>query len=66
MDRITDVKYPKWEVVQSAPDRVNIFCYIHDTRLCQIFGRMTIISTEQNYKACCDVKTGNTYITYTV
>ena len=31
----TDVKYPKWEVVLDAPDRVNIPCLMHDTRLCQ-------------------------------
>ena len=31
----TDVKYPKWEVVQGAPDRVNIPCLMHGTRLCQ-------------------------------
>ena len=27
--------YPKWGVVLGAPDRVNIPCLMHDTRLCQ-------------------------------
>ena len=31
----TDVKYPKWEVVQGASDRVNIPCPMHGTHLCQ-------------------------------
>ena len=26
----TDVKYPKWEVVLGAPDRVNMPCLMHD------------------------------------
>ena len=31
----------KWEVVLGAPDRVNIPCLMHDTRLCQIDVKMT-------------------------
>ena len=31
MDRC---KISKWEVVKGAPDRVNIPCLMHDTRLC--------------------------------
>ena len=31
----TDVKYLKWEVVLGDPDRVNIPCLMHDTRLRQ-------------------------------
>ena len=31
----TRCKYPKWEVVLGATDRVNIPCLMHDTRLCQ-------------------------------
>ena len=31
----TDMNYPKWELVLGAPDRVNIPCLMHDTRLCQ-------------------------------
>ena len=33
--------YPKWEVVLGAPDRVNIPCLMHDTRLCQFDVKMT-------------------------
>ena len=32
----TDVKYPKWEVVLGAPDKVNIPCLMHDTCLFQL------------------------------
>ena len=32
----TDVEYPNWEVALGVPDRVNIPCLMHDTRLCQI------------------------------
>ena len=31
----TNCQYPKREVVLGAPDRVNILCLMHDTRLCQ-------------------------------
>ena len=31
-----DVKNLKWEVVLRPPDKVNIPCLMHDTRLCQI------------------------------
>ena len=31
--KATDVKYPKWEEVLGAPDRVNIPFLIHDTSL---------------------------------
>ena len=31
MDRF---KISKWEVVLGAPDKVNIPCLMHDTRLC--------------------------------
>ena len=31
----------KWEVVLGAPDRVNIPCLMHDTRLCQLDVKMT-------------------------
>ena len=37
----TRCKYLKWEVVLAAPDRVNIPCPMHDTRLCQIDVKMT-------------------------
>ena len=30
-----------WEVVLGAPDRVNIPCLMHDTRLCQLDVKMT-------------------------
>ena len=30
-----------WEVVLDAPDRVNIPCLMHDTRLCQLDVKMT-------------------------
>ena len=36
-----DVYYPKWAVVLGAPDRVNIPCPMHDTRLCQLDVTMT-------------------------
>ena len=36
-------QYPN-EVVLGAPDRVNIPCPMHDTRLCQLDAKMT--STE--------------------
>ena len=39
MDRC---KISKWEVVLGAPDRVNIPCTMHDTRLCQSDIQMTI------------------------
>ena len=57
-----DVNYPKWIVVLGAPDRVNITCLMHGTRLYRIAVKMT--STERNYKACCDAKTGlnNIYV----
>ena len=32
----------KWEVVLGAPDRVNILCLMHDTRLSQFEVKMTI------------------------
>ena len=32
---------PIWEVVTGAPDRVNIPCLMHDTRLCQLDVKMT-------------------------
>ena len=35
------MKLSKWEVVQGAPDRVNIPCLMHDTHLCQIDVKMT-------------------------
>ena len=38
MDRF---KLAKWEVVLGAPDRVNIPCLMHDTRLSQIDVKMT-------------------------
>ena len=38
MDRC---KISQWEVVLGAPDRVNIPCLIHDTRLCQYEVKMT-------------------------
>ena len=38
MDRL---KLSKWEVVLGAPDRVNIPCLFHDTRLCQLDVKMT-------------------------
>ena len=38
MDRC---KLSKWEVVLGAPDRVNIPCLVHDTRLCQINVKIT-------------------------
>ena len=50
-------KRSEWEVVLGAPDRVNIACVMHDTRLCQIYVKMT--STELKrclYKTCRDVK----------
>ena len=50
----TRCKYPKWEVVPGAPDRVNIPCPVHDTSLCQLGVEMTT-STEPNrykYKTC--------------
>ena len=31
---------PKWEVVLGAPERVNIPCPMHDTRLCQLDVKM--------------------------
>ena len=31
----------QWEVVLGAPDRVNIPCLKHDTRLCQIDATLT-------------------------
>ena len=31
----------KWEVVLGAPERVNIPCLMHDTRLCQYDVKMT-------------------------
>ena len=37
----TRCKYPKWEVVLCAPDRVNIPCLVHDTRLRQLDVKMT-------------------------
>ena len=36
----------KWEVVLCAPDRVNITCLMHVTRLCQLDVKMTT-STER-------------------
>ena len=30
-----------WEVALGAPDRVNIPCLMHDTRLCQLDVKMT-------------------------
>ena len=39
MDRF---KIFKLEVVLGVPDRVNIPCLMHDTRLCQLDGKMTI------------------------
>ena len=39
MDRC---KIYKWEVVLGAPDRVNTPCLMHDTRLCQLYVKMTI------------------------
>ena len=41
-----DVKYPKWEVVLVASDRVNIPCLMHHTHLCQLDVIMQITSTE--------------------
>ena len=32
----TRCSYPEWEVVIGAPDKVNIHCLMHDTRLCQL------------------------------
>ena len=37
----TDVKCSKYEVVLGAPDRVNIPCLMHNTRLCQTDVKMT-------------------------
>ena len=37
----TDDNIPIWEVVLGAPDRVNIPCLMHDTRLCQLDVKMT-------------------------
>ena len=37
----TRCKYPIREVVLGAPDRVNIPCLMHDTRLCQLDVKMT-------------------------
>ena len=39
MDRC---KISKWEVALGAPDRVNIPCLMHDTRLCQLDVKMRI------------------------
>ena len=38
MDRC---KIPEWEVVLGAPERVNIHCLMHGTRLCQLDVKMT-------------------------
>ena len=38
-------KTSKWEVVLGAPDKVNITCLMHDTRLRQLDVKMTT-STE--------------------
>ena len=35
------------EVVQGAPDRVNVPCLMHDTSLCRKDVQMTIACTEQ-------------------
>ena len=49
-----DVLYHKWEVVLSAPDRVNIPCLMLDTRLCQIYFKIThcFLCTDQQSKIC--------------
>ena len=45
-----DVKNLKWEVVLRPPDKVNIPCLVHDTRLCQIdVWNKTDVNTKHNY-----------------
>ena len=43
MDRC---KISEWEVVLGAPDRINIPCLMHDTRLCRVDIKMTMANTE--------------------
>ena len=57
MDRF---KLSKWKVVLGAQDRVNIPCFMHDTRICQSDFKMTTSTepTRHKYKTCQDIKTG--------
>ena len=43
-----------WEVVLGAPDRVNILCLVHDTRLCQLDVKMS-----NNYHGIKSIKIQN-------
>ena len=40
--KLTDGKYPKWEVIVGAPDRVNMpHLVLYDTHLSQLDDKMT-------------------------